>query len=72
MCEVKREADGDYYLEINSPGKALKESFMNRKFKERFELELPKACESLGKPRWKQNYEKVIERGEEPSASILP
>ena len=72
MCEVKREADGDYYLEINSPGKALKESSMNRKFKERFELELPKACESLGKPRWKKHYEKVIERGEEPSASILP
>lgn len=72
MCEVKREADGDYYLEINSPGKALKESSMNRKFKERFELELPKACESLGKPRWKKNYEKVIGRGEEPSASILP
>ena len=26
LREVKREADGDYYLEINSPGKALKES----------------------------------------------
>lgn len=62
LREVKREADGDYYLEINSPGKALKESSMNRKFKERFELELAKARESLGKPRGKKNYEKVIER----------
>lgn len=62
LREVKREADGDYYLEIKSPGKALKESSMNRKFKERFELELAKARESLGKPRGKKNYEKVIER----------
>lgn len=62
LREVKREADGDYYLEINSPGKALKESSMNRKFKERLELELAKARESLGKPRGKKNYEKVIER----------
>lgn len=62
LREVKREADGDYYLEINSPGKALKESSMNRKFMERFELELAKARESLGKPRGKKNYEKVIER----------
>lgn len=62
LREVKREADGDYYLEINSPGKALKESSMNRKFKGRFELELAKARESLGKPRGKKNYEKVIER----------
>lgn len=62
LREVKREADGDYYLEIKSPGKALKESSMNRKFKERFELELAKTRESLGKPRGKKNYEKVIER----------
>jgi len=62
LREVKRETDGDYYLEINSPGKALKESSMNRKFKERFELELTKARDSLGKPNGKKNYEKVIER----------
>ena len=62
LREVKREVDGDYYLEINSPVKALKESSMNRKFKERFELELTKARESLTKPRGKKNYEKVIER----------
>lgn len=62
LREVKRKDGGDYYLEINSPGKALKESSMNRKFKERFELELTKARESLGKPKGKKNYEKVIER----------
>ncbi len=62
LREVKRKDGGDYYLEINSPGKALKESSMNRKFKERFELELTKTRESLGKPKGKKNYEKVIER----------
>ena len=62
LREVKREAGGDYYLEINSPGKALKESSMNRKFKERFEMELIKAKDALDKPRGKKNYEKVIER----------
>ena len=62
LREVKREDGGDYYLEINSPGKAMKESSMNRKFKERFEMELTKAKDSLDKPRGKKTYEKVIER----------
>lgn len=35
---------------------------MNRKFKERFEMELIKAKDSLDKPRGKKTYEKVIER----------
>lgn len=62
LREVKREAGGDYYLEINSPGKAMKESSMNRKFRERFEMELTKAKDSLDKPKGKKKYEKVIER----------
>lgn len=62
LREVKREADGDYYLEINSPGKFLKESSMNRKFRERFELELTKAKESLTKAKGKKRYERVVER----------
>ena len=33
--QVKHEEDGDYYLEINSPAKQIKETSMNRKFKER-------------------------------------
>ena len=50
---IKNIAGGDYYLEINSPGKALKESSMNQKFRERFEMELTKAKDSLGKPKGK-------------------
>ena len=46
---MKHEEDGDYYLEINSPAKQLKEISMNRQFKERFEEELQKAKDSLTK-----------------------
>ena len=49
LTQVKHEEDGDYYLEINSPAKQLKETSMNRKFKERFEEELQKAKDSLTK-----------------------
>ena len=62
LTQVKHEEDGDYYLEINSPAKQLKETSMNRKFKERFEEELQKAKESLTKKNGTKNYEKVIER----------
>ena len=58
LREVKREDGGDYYLEINSPGKAKKESSMNRKFKERFEMELTKAKDSLDKQRGKRLMKK--------------
>lgn len=58
LTEVKREEDGDYYLRINSPAKALKECSMNRKFKERFEEELTKAKDSLSKPKGKKNMTK--------------
>ena len=47
LTQVKHEEDGDYYLEINSPAKQLKETSMNRKFKERFEEELQKAKRAL-------------------------
>lgn len=62
LREVKRKKNGDYYLEINSPAKALKEESMNRKFRERFEQELTKARDSLTKKHGKKTYEKVIER----------
>ena len=62
LTQVKHEEDGDYYLEINSPAKQLKETSMNRKFKERFEEELQKAKDSLTKKNGTKNYEKVIER----------
>src|SRR5574344_1447376 len=62
LTQVKHEEDGDYYLEIDSPAKQLKETSMNRKFKERFEEELQKAKESLTKKNGTKNYERVIER----------
>lgn len=62
LSRVKHEEGGDYYLEIKSPAKALKESSMKRNFKERFELELQKAKDSLSKKGGKKNYESVVER----------
>ena len=62
LTRVKHEEGGDYYLEINSPAKQLKETSMNRKFRERFEEELKKAKDSLTKKNGTKNYEKVIER----------
>ena len=62
LTRVHHEEGGDYYLEINSPGKQMKEESMNRLFKERFERELNKAKESLTKKGGKKTYEKVIER----------
>ena len=74
LTRVRHEEGGDYYLEINSPGKQLKEESMNRLFKERFEKELTKARESLSKKGGKKAYEKVIDRvgraiGKYPSIS---
>ena len=62
LTEVKHEEGGDYYLQIDSPMKAVKEESMIRKFREGFETELQKAREALGKKGGKKNYEKVIER----------
>ena len=47
LTRVHHEEGGDYYLEISSPGKQLKEESMNRLFKERFEKELTKARDAL-------------------------
>ena len=49
LTQVKHEEDGDYYLEIKSPDKQLKETSMNRNFKERFEEELQKVKDTLTK-----------------------
>lgn len=74
LREVKRQEHGDYYLEISSPAKAIKEKSMNRKFTERFEEELAKVKASLSKPFGMKNYDKVVERvgrarGKYPSVS---
>ena len=62
LTQVKHEENGDYYLEIDSPAKELKETSMNRKFKERFEEEMQKAKDSLTKKNGTKKYERVIER----------
>ena len=62
LTQVRHEEGGDYYLEIKSQAKKLKETSMNRKFKERFEEELKKTKESLTKKNGTKAYEKVIER----------
>lgn len=62
LRQARHEEGGDYYLEINSPAKAMKETSMNRQFRERFELELAKARKALASKGGKKNYEKVIER----------
>lgn len=62
LRQVRHEEDGDYYLEITSPAKALKERSMNRQFKQRFETELRKASDALGKKRGTKMYDKVVQR----------
>ena len=62
LRQVRHEEDGDYYLEVTSPGKTLKEESMNRQWRERFETELAKARDALTKKGGKKTYEKVIER----------
>lgn len=62
LSEIRHDDGGDYYLRVDSPMKALKESSMNRQFRERFETELQKAKDSLGKRGSTKKYEKVIER----------
>ena len=74
LREVCTEPDGDYYLEVTSPSKAMTEASMNRQWKERFEEELEKANASIGKKGGTKKYEKVIERvaraqGKYPSIS---
>lgn len=62
LREVHTPEDGDWYLEVTSPSKAMTEASMNRQWRERFELELEKASEALGRKGGTKNYEKVVER----------
>ena len=62
LTQVKHEENGDYYLEINSPAKQLKEESMNCNFQKRFEEELDKIRMSLGTKHGTKSYQKVIER----------
>lgn len=58
----QKEAGDDYFLQVSSPRKLYTEESMNLLFKERFELELTKAKESLTRKGGTKTYEKVIER----------
>ena len=62
LRQVKHDKDGDFYLEVDSPAKGVKETAMNRQFRERFEMELSKARNALTAKGGKKRYEKVIER----------
>lgn len=63
LRKVKQEEEGgDYFLQVTSPRKQYTEESMNQLFKERFELELNKAKESLTRKGGTKTYEKVIER----------
>ena len=62
LREVRHEEGGDYYLEVTSPGKTVKEKSMNAQWRERFETELAKARDALTQKGGTKNYEKVVER----------
>lgn len=62
LREVHTPEDGDWYLEVTSPSKAMTEASMNRQWRERFELELEKASAALGRKGGTKKYEKVVER----------
>lgn len=62
LTEIRHGEGGDYYLQVRSEGKELKETSMNRKFKQRFEEEMKRVKASLTKTGGTKTYEKVIER----------
>ena len=59
---VVENGDSEYYLKVNSPLKALKESSMNSLFVQRFEDELTKISASIHKKGGVKKYDKVCER----------
>lgn len=74
LAEVAHEEEGDYYLRVNSPSKAMTERSMNRQWRDRFENELTKARKALSRKGGVKNYDKVVERigrarGKYPSVS---
>ena len=49
LTRVENGTDSDYYVKVKSPGKVLKESGMKAQFEARFEEELQKISQGLGK-----------------------
>lgn len=62
LREVHTNPNEDYYLEITSPSKAMTEASMNRQWRERFETEMQKINDAIGKKGGTKRYEKVVER----------
>jgi len=62
LKKVLTKEDTDYYLEVKSKSKGLKEAGMKSKFKQRFEQELEKIKASLSKKGGVKRIEKVHER----------
>lgn len=62
LHRVASTPDGDHYLEITSPTKAMTEASMNRQWRERFENELKCINEGIKRKSGTKTYDKVIER----------
>ena len=62
LREVRTEPDGDYYLEVTSPSKAMTEASMNRQWRERFEQQMRRINDGIARKGGTKRYEKVIER----------
>lgn len=62
LKKVLTQKDSDYYLEVKSKSKSLKEAGMKSKFEQRFKEELEKIKQSIGKKGGTKRVEKVHER----------
>lgn len=62
LREVSASPDGDSFLEVTSPSKAMTEASMNRQWRKRFEEELEKINAGIGKRGGVKKYDKVVER----------
>jgi len=62
LTEVKNPDNGDYYLMVNSPSKALTEESMNRQYRQRFEDMLEGVKKGLSTKGGIKKYDKVCER----------
>ena len=62
LREVHTEPDGDYWLEVTSPSKAMTEASMNRQWRERFETQMRRINDGITRKGGTKRYEKVIER----------
>jgi hypothetical protein len=62
LQRVSTEQSTDYYLKVTSPGKLLKETGMKTQFEARFDAELEKIQQSLGKKSGVKKSDKVHQR----------